>query len=358
MKIIIALGGLVLSILLVVALRYVVQTRSPVVVTKPASVAVKPIFEGASDGHSAFHALRETQQTQSSDTILLATVEAETDPDRRSDALERVVESIPDGDWRTTLDLLQHDVSPAGAELRPLLVRRWAESDAPAAASWTLQLSESPVRCAALEQVAIAWANSDLSAATSWVNGLPEGDSRQAAILSVGYEAARAEPVAALDLASTLPPTRERDNLLVHAVGQWSGTDSSSAAAWAMNVGDPGLRERLVAAVAVASAEQDGALGANLAASALGAGGEQDRAAVSIVQRWAQNAPQAAADWVSQFQDLPCSDAAAQSLVSVWTNQDPDAAGEWVRGLPSGSLRAVGMTAYAQALADRDTVPR
>jgi hypothetical protein len=210
------------------------------------------------------------------------------------------------------------------------------------------------VRRAALEQVAIAWANTDLPAAAGWVHALPEGDSKQAATLDLAYEAARTEPVAALELASTLPPTRERDDLLVHAVSQWSGTDSTTAAAWAMKVLDPSLRQRLVAAVAVASAEQDGAVAATLAASALGAGDEQDRTAVSIVQRWAQNSPQAAASWVSQFPDVPARDAAVQNLLALWTAQDAEAAGNWLRELPAGPLRDVGNTAYAQALADRD----
>ncbi len=81
------------------------------------------------------------------------------------------------------LDSLALDASPGAAELCQLLVRRWAESDAPAAATWTSQLPESPVRRAALEQVAIAWANTDLPAAADWVQALPEGDSKQAATL-------------------------------------------------------------------------------------------------------------------------------------------------------------------------------
>ena len=106
--------------------------------------------------------------------------------------------------------------------------------------------------------------------------------------------------------------------------------------------------------MAVASAEQDGAAAATLAANALGAGDEQDRAAVSIVQRWAQNSPQAAASWVAQFPDIPARDAAVENLLALWTAQDAEAAGNWLRELPAGPLRDVGITAYAQALADRD----
>ena len=94
-----------------------------------------------------------------------------------------------------------------------------------------------------------------------------------------------------------------------------------------MKVPDPSLRQRLVAAVAVASAERDGAVAATLAASALDAGDEQDRAAVSIVQRWAQHSPQAAASWASQFPDIPSRDAAVQNLPALWIAHDAEAAG-------------------------------
>lgn len=114
------------------------------------------------------------------------------------------------------------------------------------------------------------------------------------------------------------------------------------------------LRHHLLAAVAVASAEQDGAAAAMLAVDGLVAGEEQDRTAVSIVQRWVQNSPQAAASWVSQFPDNPSREPAVQNLLTLWTVQDAAAAGNWLRELPAGPLRDLGITAYDQALAYRD----
>ncbi|MBE0544408.1 MAG: hypothetical protein IH623_23955, partial [Verrucomicrobia bacterium] len=108
--------------------------------------------------------------------------------------------------------------------------------------------------------------------------------------------------------------------------------------------------------VAIAAAEQDGAMAAALVANALGAGEAQDRAAVSIVQRWAQFSPQEAAAWVAQFPDIPSRDAAVENLLALWTAQDAEAAGNWVRELPAGSLRDVGTVAYAQAVADHTVV--
>jgi len=291
---------------------------------------------------------------QPTHVIAPAAVEAEIDSDRRNEALERVAKSISGAELAATLDALTRDSGPEAAELRHLLVRRWAESDAPAAAAWASRLPEGQVGRDALEQVAIVWANTALPAAADWVSSLPEGDRKQVATFGVAYEAARFEPVKALELTGTLPPTRERDDLLVHAVGQWAGTDSASASTWAMEVSDPALRQRLVASVAIVLAEQDPVAAATLAVNSLEAGEEQDRVVISIVQRWVQFSPQAAASWVLHFPDNPLRIAAVQNLLALWTAQDAEAAGRWLQELPAGPMRDAGIVAHAQALEDRD----
>ncbi len=217
---------------------------------------------------------------------LLAAVEAETDDDSRSAALESGVESISDTDIRDVFDSLLVDTSAAAGELRQLLVRRWADSDAPTAANWAAHLPEGAATSSAMEQVALAWANTDIAAAGGWLQTLPEGDGRQAATLALAGEASRSDPAAALQLAAALPPSQSRDDLFVQAASQWAGADPAAASAWAQAVTDPALRARLIGAVAVASVAQDAAAAATLAVTSLAAGTEQDRALVSIVQRW------------------------------------------------------------------------
>jgi hypothetical protein len=353
MKMILGLGVAILSFVLVVALRPTASLHQAPE-GNPAFAESRPTAQTGPAHRAESHVLPLTEQAQPSHAILLAAVEAETDSDLRSEVLERAVESVSDTELPALLDSLALDANPAASQLSLLLVRRWAENDPVTAAAWTSQIPEDTGRRAAFEQVALAWADTDLPAATGWVQALPENEGKHTAILALAYETARTEPVAALELTSPLPPTLERDDLLVHAVSQWAGTDSTTAAAWALGVADPTLRERLVAAVAIASAEQDGAAAATLAANALGAGDEQNRATVSIVQRWAQASPQAAASWVSQFPDIPSRAAAVENLMAIWTAQDADAAGHWLRQLPTGALRDFASAAHAQALADRD----
>jgi hypothetical protein len=66
---------------------------------------------------------------------------------------------------------------------------------------------------------------------------------------------------------------------------------------WASDIPDPGLRQRLISAIAVASAKLNGAAAAEMVASLLPPGDEQNRAAVAVVHRWAQVSTQAAAAW-------------------------------------------------------------
>jgi hypothetical protein len=288
------------------------------------------------------------------DADLLPAVEAESDPDRRDELLKRSVESVAPAHLPALLGSLVRLSSPGAAELRQLLVQRWTENDAPAAAAWAAGLTEGSGRRSALEHVAITWANRDLPAAVAWLQTLPEDESRLPAAVGLAYEAARTDPVTALQVASALPSSPERDELLVHALSQWAAAEATQARAWAGQVADLALRQRLVAAVAVAVAEQDGQAAATLAATALGAGAEQDHAAVSILQRWAQQSPMAAAAWLVQFPDLPVREAAVHNLVALWAGQNLEAVGDWLYDLPTGSLRDTGLDAYAQALEERN----
>jgi hypothetical protein len=233
MKATIALGLGMLCLVGLVALRGTDIRSHPVAEVERDWAKSHPASRVASARRSAFHATHTTRQpAQSVQASLLAAVEAETDPDRRGEALKRTAAAVSDADLPAELDLLTRDPDQAADELRQLLVRRWAESDAPAAATWASQLPEGPIRCAALEQVAIAWANTDLPVAADWVRALPESDSRAASTLALAYEAARTEPVLALELAGALPPTRERDELLAHAVSQWAVGNSTIMSCW------------------------------------------------------------------------------------------------------------------------------
>jgi hypothetical protein len=328
--------------------------REPAVAVIPQMAEAGKAFKSAKLVHdlARSHPLNSRAVGQTAE--LLAALEVETDEDRRAAALERAVNSIAAADFPAVLDSFLPDNRPVAVEWRQLLVRRWAEGDAPAAGAWAASLPAGPASSTALAQVALAWADADLAGAGNWLQTLSAGEGRQSATLALAGEAARTEPATALALAAVLPPSPERDDLLIYAVSQWAGVDPAAAAAWTQSTSDAALRERLIGAVAVASAKQDGNTAANLAVQSLPGGAEQDRAIVAIVQRWAQTAPQTAAGWVAQFPETPVRASAMQNLIALWTAQDSVAAGSWLLQLPGSSSRSAGFATYSAALAERD----
>jgi len=323
----------------------------------PPVVAHSPVTKPMAAAQLSSDSAAFQEQPRARELVFLELVEAETDPDRRGEALERVVKSIAQIDLQTTLDWLPDQTTAAESEFRLLLVRRWAEFDAPAAAAWAARLPAGAVYGAAVEEIAIAWANEDLPAAIIWARALPEGAEQQATFMDLAYEAARTQPTTALVLACVLPATLARDDLIVHAVSQWAIGTPTSALEWAQTVPDIGLRERLLGAVTIAAAQQDGAAAATLVVTLLVPGEEQDRAAVAIVQRWAAQSPANAASWVEQFPDTPAREAAVQNLVILWARRDSTGVADWLDQLPEGSFRTAGLRAFAQTLPDNRPVP-
>lgn len=239
------------------------------------------------------------------------------DPEIEADKLAQVAGKVPYDGLRYALDSALHDHGEFASQLRELLIRRWAEIDPVAAASWVSGLQDPSIAASLAQQIATVWANKDLAASVDWAGALPNGAIRQAAVLGLGYEAARNNSFEAFDLVAALPPSSERDSLLVHIARQWAVSDPSEAAIWANRVPNTTLRERLISAVAITSAMEDPSGAASLIATNLTPGRTQDQAAVAIVQRWAQTNAEGAASWINLFPNPATRSAAQEALAQV-----------------------------------------
>ena len=293
------------------------------------------------------------------DPILQAGADAPLDGSIPSDA-------ISDPDFDITKELSTEGLSESGSsaaldqhspqsvsqatERLIVLLGRWAERDARAAATWATEFPEGPIRDNLLEQVAIAWVNADSSEAVVWLLSLPGGESRQTAMTAAAHEAVRVDPITALSLASELTAGPDRDAILEHAVSQWAHQDFAAASDWVEMISDTDLRQQLLAAVAIAASTEDAPGAARLIANAIPPGETQTRAAVSITQRWAQSSPTDAAAWISQFPEIPARDAAVENLVALWTQADSQATANWVNSLPDGSLRLAAINAFTNSV--------
>jgi hypothetical protein len=272
-------------------------------------------------------------------------------PDQTASAWDSLISSFSEKDIPWILDCLVSAKGGALAELRQLLIRRWAGLDPSAAGAWAAGVSDLAIQKESLEDVAIVWCQKNPAEALAWAAQLSPGDGKTAVIISLGYEVARIAPVSSLGLAITLPSSKERDEMVVHGVSQWALANPSAAADWAVQIPDDVLRQRVMAAVGIAWASSDSVSAAAFALNHLTPGAEQDRVVVSIVQRWVQTEPVSTAKWIEQFPAVPVRYIALQNLVAIWAEQNPEAPVNWLRGLPSGALRDESISVYAQMLA-------
>jgi hypothetical protein len=248
---------------------------------------------------------------------LLHELEGNPDQDEAYGRLQGFVGGLRDPEFEGVLDALGDRTTWAAGEIRRAVVRRWAEKAPQAAAAWASDLPEGVAHRDALAQVAVAWAGADPSSGWAWLTSLPVGPDEQSAALQFAYEVSRTSPTEALAIAAELGPSSERDEFLAYAAGQWAGADADSAVAWARSVADAVLRQQVLAGVSVAVAAQNPVGAATLAATLLEPGEQQQRAVVSIVQRWAQHSAAEAAAWVQGFQDGPARAAAVKELVAI-----------------------------------------
>lgn len=254
--------------------------------------------------------------------------------------LQAWADGIGAADMPAALQYLQdHEFGDTGLNVLTMLIRRWAQGDARAAARWVEQMPAGEARRKAMDAVAIIWANQELAAAIDWVSQAPEGDERQGAVKSVAYEAARTAPLAALQLAFEIPASAGRDALIRHATLQWASSDPAMAAAWADQIADAKLREQILAGIATVWGDVDLMAAAKLVECSIAPGRQQDNAVVGIVQRWAQKAPEISAACVEQFPDGNAKQAALENVVKLWAEKDVQQVVNWLNSLPDGSTR-------------------
>jgi len=241
---------------------------------------------------------------------------------QRSAYFTQQVESLADED--VPLVLTRLDEGLRQSEFGVLLLRRWAGMDPKAAAMWAQTLPAGEEHKASLQQVATLWAEQDLAAANTWVSDLSDTEMRQTALQALAEETVRTQPAVALDMAGRLAPGQERNQLTIRALSEWATQEPVSAMRWMARVDDPVLQRQMMAALIPVIANVDGNSGAHLTVAWLKPGAEQERLAVAVAQRWAQESPEAAAEWVNRFPEGRMRMAAVDNLVKIWNAQQQE----------------------------------
>lgn len=223
--------------------------------------------------------------------------------DKIPEQLEKIVSAWSKQEFASAVEVLFRNSSkdPNSDLLGISLLRRWATLAPAAASEWVASLPAGNARTSALEQVALAWSANDPSAAWGWTESLEPDAARDAVMISLAYELARTGPPLALDRAVSLPESPARSQLIEHAVSNWAATDPQAALVRVMALDDAILRNAALGRLATSWAETEPTEAATLAADAMDPGPDQYRAVAAIVQRWAQQDPDAARRWVESF---------------------------------------------------------
>ncbi|HEY1172241.1 MAG TPA: hypothetical protein VGH19_12780 [Verrucomicrobiae bacterium] len=239
----------------------------------------------------------------------------ERDELKRSEYFVRKVEELAEEDAPSILQRLDDQLRHS--EFGTLLLRRWAASSPEAAALWVLGLPEGAEREELLIQAAIVWGGQDHKAASEWAGGLAEGVEKQKVLQVVVEETIRQDAPAALALLGALAPSFEREQLAVRALNEWATQEPVAALQWVATLSTQSEQQIYKAGMVPVIASIDGASGARLVTSWFSPGQEQQWMAVSVVQRWAQQSPEATAEWVMKFPEGAMRVAALDNLKRI-----------------------------------------
>ena len=262
---------------------------------------------------------------------LLHELQVEDDPMAREELIANFIADLKTEDIPAVLAVLRdEEPSDVADDLSRRLIQNWAKISPQNVAAWINSQPTGSQRQRSLGKVAIVWAGSDLTNAMIWGQSLTEGEERNGVMMTVANEAVRMDPMAALQVAVDLPANAQRDELVCRAAMEWASDDASNAVVWAEQIPDETLRNKVLAGEAVAWAEKDPESAAILAVQELPAGRLQEDTVVSIIERWAQQQPEAVAAWVAEFPRGSLRDAAVDNLITQWSQKDAASAKQWL----------------------------
>ena len=231
------------------------------------------------------------------------------------------------------------------------LFREWSNVDPVSMTGWVGEHLVGEEKMQAFKQAAVIWAGNDLEAAIRWAEGLTNDRERNSILLEVGFEAARMDPRRAVVLAVQMSPSGLRDELVVHAVRQWTSLDFASVWDWVSKLPESPLRQEILSAVAVSISSEDGRYAAGWVADAMVGGAEQAEASILVARNWGAQEPEEAAEWIAQFPDMSVRGQALRALIAGWSIRSSEAMLGWVNSLSDSSFRE-------EALAAIESLPR
>ncbi|MGC4014616.1 MAG: hypothetical protein QM755_08900 [Luteolibacter sp.] len=257
----------------------------------------------------------------------------------RDKLLQQAAAAIAPGDFAEVLGYLREfdreDLSAnLTADLANRLMERWTTEDLKGFADWTAKTPPGTFRDDAINYVIEGTAATNVGAAESWARSLADPDARNLAIRNLAQQQTVNHPEEALRLLKDVPPDPDQpgaDPQVTMAASNWAHDHLEDATRWVSQLQDSPMKTEALAGIAISMAEKDPAGAAAFAVDEMPVCQRQSDTVVGVVQLWAQQDPDKAADWVGQFPTGPMKDSASRTLVAIWSQTAPDKAKIWMK---------------------------
>ncbi len=249
----------------------------------------------------------------------LAWAKALPDPQQRKTALIGIASEAAKLDPSQAVDLVTSQTNPALAgDLAKTVAENWAQEDGPAALAWVSSLPAGELRQRAWSGLESCLFPTDPKALVQFtLNEFPFSDARSGeltrAAIDIAFFGGALMHAEACDWVASLPPGPDRDDLVL---GLYRGSLPAAELA------------PLVAGMTPGPA--------------------QARTISGLAQRWAGDAPAAAAEWSASLPTGTARNAAVGVVANGWAASDPASAAQWVESLPADAAREGAVLGFIQ----------
>ncbi|MEM8868449.1 MAG: hypothetical protein AAGC73_09295 [Verrucomicrobiota bacterium] len=156
-----------------------------------------------------------------------------TDPDAKSNAIQRIVKNWMQSEPAEAMDYLETQVTDENKQRNYLrnAFNDWSRQDPAEAAVWLAELPESAQKFESdlYRTVAQSYLNHDPYAASEWIGTLNDGDARDRSVQALVDNIHRNDPESAFIWAGTIDDAKQRKNSLERTVREWSMKDPDTA---------------------------------------------------------------------------------------------------------------------------------
>ncbi|MEM6885718.1 MAG: hypothetical protein AAF571_11850 [Verrucomicrobiota bacterium] len=228
---------------------------------------------------------------------------------------------------------------PAGNSFRNTVsqvVNRWAQKDPNAAANALLSLPPGDAFNNSAGNLIRQWSGKDPAAAFQWATSLPEGAGRNNTVRSWFNAVAADQPQLAESYYQQLDSSQQNE-VASSIASSLVNADPAAAIRFTAALTDEKIRRNAQDSIARNWARQDPQQ-AGLWANSL-PDGEKSRAIRNVIDSWANNNVEAAAEWLASIPVNPSLDEATHTLSRKLAGVDPAAAVDWAGSITNEKTR-------------------